>query len=388
MDFSEAERVGFIYAFIDVWINQPDNTRTAEELEVAASGLLKGCAQHFSAQIQRVQKISGVVHPSQVDIFSNYARRMLEFEDLDEFTAHADKFILEFPLAENWIRWWIRPSHATMLFPSHRIMTEALWESLPKTTNAAEAQHFKIYMAVDKQHELIPGLECAFRFLKHYELLDSADRRTYPFLSCAILSITCLYDWIPDGTSTRYGKPEPWKDTAAVIGRTKVYRTSEPRGLNGKTDSRPPDTSKGLLPGTPKKRKRASSSAARFMACCPWSNNSCWLDTSLQLIWMTAERDYDAFEALFSNLPKDSFLAQLANSVKIHFQCGGLEEYHEGGCVLLRAQRDGLRKILVKSVQTPYVESISSYEMLFVSTSVEQDPRITDQLKGLVLGRI
>ena len=141
------------------------------------SALLKGCVQHFRAQIQRVGKISGVVHPAQADIFHNHSRKMLEFDDLDSFLAHAESFIAEFPLAENWIRWWMRPIHARMLFKSHRIMTPALWDALPDSTNPQEAQHFKLYMGVGKNNALLPGLEGIKKFMDYYERLASAERR-------------------------------------------------------------------------------------------------------------------------------------------------------------------------------------------------------------------
>jgi hypothetical protein len=102
---------------------------------------------------------------------------MLEFDNLVEFLSHADQFIAEFPLAENWIRWWMRPSHATMLFKSHRVMTPELWNSLPDSTNPQEAQHFKLYMGVGKNHALLAGLEGVKKFMEHYELLASAEKR-------------------------------------------------------------------------------------------------------------------------------------------------------------------------------------------------------------------
>ncbi|KAF8956009.1 hypothetical protein BDZ97DRAFT_1764147 [Flammula alnicola] len=53
MDFSEAEREGWILAFIDLWILRRDNHRTEDELRKAAECLLRGCQEHFRAGVTR-----------------------------------------------------------------------------------------------------------------------------------------------------------------------------------------------------------------------------------------------------------------------------------------------------------------------------------------------
>ncbi|KAJ6548940.1 hypothetical protein B0H19DRAFT_1300070, partial [Mycena capillaripes] len=75
VDFSLAERNGFISAFVGFWRMREPDRRTVAELRKIAPTLLKGCAQHFRNQITRVKKISGVVDPSQTDVFENYAKK-------------------------------------------------------------------------------------------------------------------------------------------------------------------------------------------------------------------------------------------------------------------------------------------------------------------------
>lgn len=89
-------------------------------------------------------------------------------------------------------------------------------------------------------------------------------------------------------------------------------------------DGRPPDTSKELMQNAKgKKKKKSSPEEAATLTTDPpnpalkadniktalpqtlqslkhhvsykWSNNSCWLDTSLELLFMTATRDFDDF---------------------------------------------------------------------------------------------
>ncbi|KAF7377270.1 hypothetical protein MSAN_00147300 [Mycena sanguinolenta] len=175
MDFSTAERNGFILAFVDFWLDRAPGQRSIDELLDTAPRLLKGCEQHFRSQITRVKKISGVVDPSKTDIFENKAKGLLRCKNMDEFTRNANDFIAAFPRAESWIRWWMLPAHATMLFPAFRIMNPELWKLIPDTTNPEEAMHWKIYAAIGTSHALLDGLKALYKFAEHYQhLFDAA----------------------------------------------------------------------------------------------------------------------------------------------------------------------------------------------------------------------
>jgi hypothetical protein len=177
VDFSGAQRNGFILAFVDFWLEHAPGERGIDELLATAPTLLKGCAQHFRNQITRVKKISGVVDPSKADIFQNYAQKLLLCKNMDEFTSHANAFIAAFPRAASWIRWWMLPAHATMLFPAFRVMNAELWSLIPETTNPEEAMHWKIYSALGKFLSLLDGLPALYKFADHYQrLFDAAGR--------------------------------------------------------------------------------------------------------------------------------------------------------------------------------------------------------------------
>ncbi|KZP22592.1 hypothetical protein FIBSPDRAFT_663248, partial [Athelia psychrophila] len=66
VDFSEAQRAGFITAFVDFRTEHPLEGESPTELELRnrAATLLKGCIQHFRSQITRVKRIGGVVPPA------------------------------------------------------------------------------------------------------------------------------------------------------------------------------------------------------------------------------------------------------------------------------------------------------------------------------------
>ena len=144
VDFSEAERVGFFLAFVEFWLLYLDNTRSSEELHKASLLLLKGCLQHFCSGVTRVKKISGAIPPALADAFEAQALALLQADNVEQFLSRTKVILHDFPKTEAWLQWWMRPSHASMLFVSLHRMEPELWESIPDTTNAEEAMHWKL----------------------------------------------------------------------------------------------------------------------------------------------------------------------------------------------------------------------------------------------------
>ncbi|KAJ7315143.1 hypothetical protein DFH08DRAFT_1040237 [Mycena albidolilacea] len=331
-DFGAAQRKGFIFGFVDFWLKRAPNERIAEELVDAAVKLLKGCAQHFRSQITRVKKISGVVDPSKTDIFENYARGLLQCGTIAEFNDLAGKFSGDFPRAERWIRWWMLPAHACMLFPSFRVMDEALWNSIPDTTNAEEAMHWKLYAAIGRFLPLMDGLRALYKFAGHYQQLSDA----------ATHGIKVFY-----GTDRQH-----WKRTTEKLGYTKYSRHhgAGPSGRKIKNDGRPPDTGKALI--GPKRQPREP--VAEYEKSYRWKDNSCWLDASLTIVAVAAARDYSqSMEPMFADLPANNLLGDLRQLVYTCLETVELAGYEAGGCALLSQQRDGFRSTLrgVRGIQ-------------------------------------
>ncbi|KAJ7763332.1 hypothetical protein B0H16DRAFT_1254115, partial [Mycena metata] len=311
VDFSAAQRKGFILAFVDFWVEHAPGERTIAELLDAAPKLIKGCAHHFRSQITRVKKISGVVDPSKTDIFENFARKLLSCKSIPEFNRHATEFIEAFPRAESWIRWWMLPAHACMLFPTFRVMTAELWDSIPETTNAEEAMHWKLYAAIGRRLPLLPGLKALFKFAEHYQRLFDATLTTHE-----------------DGVKIYYGPdPQRWKRVAARLGYTK-YSRHRTRKVS-KSDGRPPDTGKALLGKQAKARANGKVTAKSTKA-------------------LEYEKSYrKSMQPMFNDLPSNHALRDLRQMVFTRVEVVTLAGYEPGGCTLLSQQRDGFRQSLV-----------------------------------------
>ncbi|KAJ6481243.1 hypothetical protein C8R47DRAFT_1322273 [Mycena vitilis] len=326
-DFSEAERSGFRAAFIRFWTVRPGNTRTRDQLEEAFEAIYRGCTQHFRAGVTRVKKISGVVPPDQADAFEYRVLALLEAADSEQFQARAAAVIRDFPKTESWLRWWMRESHAVMLFASARKMDPEIWDSIPDSTNAEEAFHWKLYCAAGRLHALMEGLYSLFAVAEYYQR---------------------LYTGTIEGVPIRYGQAEPWKVISQQIGRTKPSRAPDSAGSKRKkNDGRPPDTSAELLgsskssKGSDKPKAKPSDGDVGY----PWSHNSCWLDSALELLFNAVTRDFADFSSRFDDVNPDCALAAFFKIMHLRQTLPG-----SGGDTsdMLRLQRDGFRAHLKK----------------------------------------
>ncbi|RDX39611.1 hypothetical protein OH76DRAFT_1424204 [Lentinus brumalis] len=117
VDFSEAEHLGFIAAFVQFQQSQ-GSTRTTDDLKAAAEGLLKGCKQHFRTGIARLTRMGGVILQGEDKQFRRLTKALLNTKDLDVFYTTGKKIIKDFPKVAPWFEWWMRPEHASMLFES------------------------------------------------------------------------------------------------------------------------------------------------------------------------------------------------------------------------------------------------------------------------------
>jgi hypothetical protein len=171
MDFSEAERVGFTSAFVEFWTLRSDDARTHEELSATAGQLLRGCQEHFRAAITRVSRINGAVPPDMKEAFTQRALALLHCSNSDDFNLRANLIIRDFPPLKSWMEWWMRPAHASILFESERQMDIEIWDSIPKTTNAEEAMHWKLYSGCGRDHGFMEGMLSLYKVAEYYQRL-------------------------------------------------------------------------------------------------------------------------------------------------------------------------------------------------------------------------
>jgi len=172
-----------------------------------------------------------------------------------------------------------------------------------------------------------------------------------------------------------------------VYGTTKTTRSADPAdSKRKKNDGRPPDTVKELLMPKVKKKQLTieeslpKKTAARkpkttnkkedsllppaYLALehpsYPWNQNSCWLDTSLQLLYVAVHSSVPEFRRIYDALPEDSTIQVVLTGL---FKRYDIDEANKTTSAVLRSQRDYLRKYLKRKKA---IKSATGFESLFV----------------------
>jgi len=168
--------------------------------------------------------------------------------------------------------------------------------------------------------------------------------------------------YLLEGNLIRYGEPERWKKTAEKIGRTKPSRAPDSTTRKRKkNDGRPPDTKKELFKSSlssSKSKKKVEFSDVESGKTSRvghpsyhWQDNSCWLDTSLKLLFTALTWNFDEFMNLVPNLDQSTehglqYIAEgfverrgLGTSPANGIVTKSLQGFRNGLCKALKAEK-------------------------------------------------
>lgn len=104
---------------------------------------------------------------------------------------------------------------------------------------------------------------------------------------------------------------------------------------------------------------------AEFQRSFRWKNSSCWLDSSLTVLFAAAGRNFPQMQTMFAALSPGHHLLQLRDIIGEHIKQASLPGREEGGCRILMDMRETFRHKLLKA---KYVQHVGSSDALFVST--------------------
>ncbi|EIW81980.1 hypothetical protein CONPUDRAFT_72328 [Coniophora puteana RWD-64-598 SS2] len=316
--------------------------------------LLKGCQQHFCASVERVRRI-GCVVKSNPQRFEERTKSLIHIHDGEEFRKVVQAITDKFPDTTEWLLWWLHPDRAAMLFRKDTKMPEEIWDWLQDTTNAQEAMHHKMYAHIGKDHELISGFQSLRAFIAREE--HQAHARA-------------------SGILTEYQPTQRSLKNQAKHGHSKPDRAPTAHQHYDRSDYAPPDTAAQLHKSSQKDwvQKALDRLATGFagntisvslqkkvhlaahppsqtnehrQSSFPWFDNSCWLDTMLELISCATFWDYWAsfyprFQALDSTHPLHTLGRVIHQRVTMDTTTLSIE----GQIEILRLLQDGFRRDL------------------------------------------
>ncbi|EGG03666.1 uncharacterized protein MELLADRAFT_90037 [Melampsora larici-populina 98AG31] len=267
VDFSAAQKNGFIMAYMEVF---------QETDRAVALDKLKGCEEHFRAQVTRVKRNRNII-PADNE-FEKAARGLMKPDkpgglNCDEKIAQMRK---NFPKAKRWLEWWTAANIKAMIFKARpkRIDYDGLCTNMPATTNAQESLHRVYYMITPISEG---NCTIAIGLIQLYALALSLERDHKDRLR---------------GVPIGYGEEnKSYKKVAQILGWSK-----EPRNFREtKSDGRPPDTTLALL-GPLKKlgRPKGSTNIDRnpvttypgfSSSTAIGRQNQCWLNSMTECLY-------------------------------------------------------------------------------------------------------
>ncbi|EGF97064.1 uncharacterized protein MELLADRAFT_88447 [Melampsora larici-populina 98AG31] len=161
VDFSAAQKNGFIMAYMKVF---RENDRSV------ALDKIKGCHEHFRAQVTRVKRNCAIIPAGDEETFEHDASDLLKESKPGglTFDQKITRLRKAFPKAKKWLEWWQASDIKAMLFKGSG--------DLPATTNAQEAMHRVYYMISEGKCSVQIGLVQLYAFVKCLER-DHEDRR-------------------------------------------------------------------------------------------------------------------------------------------------------------------------------------------------------------------
>ncbi|KAJ7116195.1 hypothetical protein C8R43DRAFT_902422 [Mycena crocata] len=181
LDFSNAQRNGFIEAFVEFmcsripgWNELTGKSQATERtnLRTRAEGLLIGCKVHWRRTLHKIRQL---INPKDQYRF-DYLIAMLEASSTtgEQFLQAVANIHREFPEVRPWLSWWILPGNGGMIFPAMQKMSAELRAQLPSSTNGAESGHNLLYGAAGKHHDLWEGIRRLYRVSRETEMLHEA----------------------------------------------------------------------------------------------------------------------------------------------------------------------------------------------------------------------
>jgi len=224
MDFSASQRTAHAeeYACAKIRLNPAFHTLAKASQATERAAYLEearraevGCHFHFWQSATRLKSNGTLVPRGSTAIFDHILRILVsEHTSREEFDENVKLLRDKFPRIDGWLSWWLRPTFASMIFPSQSLVDRAISNQVPSTSNAAEHQHSLLHHAVGTDHDLIPGIQKLFLHVQELERQFSAIKgMSLGFTNYKIIYCPQIYRWSLRSCSST---PIPTTKTAGI----------------------------------------------------------------------------------------------------------------------------------------------------------------------------
>jgi hypothetical protein len=176
VDHADSQRKGFVEAVRMLHAAKMLGASWTADLAQSYLVHLQGCEFHYQSSVKNTAQNGNIIPANKILFFKECCNEMLKVQSMEEFKTVENKIRGHFPKVAKWLKWWVNPLHAVLIFPAFRssLLHQDLQEFAknPKTTNLCESQHRNYYRYLKKLN-LPLVLACVNGF--HYCMRQIAD---------------------------------------------------------------------------------------------------------------------------------------------------------------------------------------------------------------------
>ncbi|KAJ7160010.1 hypothetical protein C8R43DRAFT_1177615 [Mycena crocata] len=291
LDFSNAQRNGFIEAFVDYmssripgWNELSPKSQSTERtsLRSRAKALLIGCKVHWRRSTHKIKQVIAIKYQYRFDVLIG----ILEASSTTgaEFLQAVADIYSEFP----------RSSPLAFL-----TMSAELRARLPSSTNGAESAHNLLYNAAGKKHDIFEGIRRLFRVQRETEMLYEAVltgdvQPRFQGLKPQPMS-RLTKTWFEND-----GRAPDTRERLAVVAKLEADLVAQKSALTESERFAAANASaKSVKAGVPGARAGEPSLDRCLVQSYKWDSNSCFIDAPLEAYFRIFVAMGDAVRAEF-----------------------------------------------------------------------------------------
>lgn len=140
IDFSMAEKRGFIDAFVEHKLEKANLSSYSRDLlishktilEKEALTFLKGCQEHYQQSVIRIARNNAIIKYEESAKFQSMAIKLLK-TNAEKFFEEVKEIQENWPNCVTWLEWWIYTDAGKILFPALSTMNEDLYKKVTKS---------------------------------------------------------------------------------------------------------------------------------------------------------------------------------------------------------------------------------------------------------------
>lgn len=136
VDHADSQRKGFVEAVRMLHAAKMLGASWTADLAQSYLVHLQGCEFHYQSSVKNAAQNGNIIPANKSLFFKECCNEMLKVQSMEEFKTVEIKIRGHFPKVVKWLKWWVNPLHAVLIFPAFMKDLRCcikIYKSLPKT---------------------------------------------------------------------------------------------------------------------------------------------------------------------------------------------------------------------------------------------------------------